>query len=575
MTDGPWTKYRAAAQPAGGTVNLPQVNVGTDPAPAPQQAAPADAPWLKYQRQAAPSSPSPSPMASPAPTSTPPAQSFPDVSTIPDPDGAMAFASATSAAPSGGMPAWMQTADDIVRLAANGMTLGYADKIAGYMNGTSADQERARSRDAADRTGKAGTLAEVGGAIATPLGMAGRGLTMAGRLGTRAMQGVTGTAARTGLAAAEGAGYGAVNATGHDENIQNGAGIGAVAGTLGHAAASAIGAGVRRVAGMFNSRPAIPAMDELRQAAGAAYDAADQAGVAYTPQLLNRLNSTVVQSLTDIGYDPALQPGVAVVVRRLADMQGGNVTLRGLDTLRKVASNGFIPGNASNNRAITQIIGAIDGVVQNPANGDVLMGNAQAGADALRQARELWARMAKAETVSETAEGAAMRAASTGSGANIDNATRQSMRGLYNSPASRGFTPDEDEVLRQIIMGSPGQNALRLVGKMAPTGIVSAGMGSGMGANIGSAIAGPIGGSVGMAVPSLVGGLAKAGADRMTAARTQELINIIMAGGNRQAAYGTPNAVQRGVDAYGDALAPVIMGWGVNRADHGLNRPAR
>jgi hypothetical protein len=46
-----------------------------------------------------------------------------------------------------------------------------------------------------------------------------------------------------------------------------------------------------------------------------------------------------------------MNPASCQLIKRPEDMGHGNVTLKGLDTLRKVASNGYIPGNNSNNAA--------------------------------------------------------------------------------------------------------------------------------------------------------------------------------------------------------------------------------
>lgn len=451
-----------------------------------------------------------------------------------------------------------RAADDIVRSVANGMTFGFADKLAGAINGTGTETERSKSQEALDRAGSAGAVAEIGGAVATPVLAARNGLALAGRFGTDAMGSLTGLGARSGLMAVEGAGYGALGAAGHDQDIKTGAATGALLGGAGNVAAEGIANGVSAVAGRFNARPNIPSLDQLRRSAQTAYNAADNAGVVFTPQAVDRIRSRVVQSLTDMGYDPALQPGAAAVVRRLDDLRGGNVSLKGLDTLRKVARNGFIPGNNANSRALSQIVDAIDDAVANPAAGEILFGNAQAGADALTQARAIWGQVAKADTINAAREAAELRAASTGTGGNIDNATRQTMRQVYER--GNGFTPDEDEALRTIIMGSPGQNGLRLVGKLAPTGVVSGGLGASIGAGAGSAIAGAAGATAGAFIVPAIGQAAKMTADRATQRNVDQLLNIIMAGGSRANAVPAPNAVQRIMRNSGSGIARSLLG---------------
>ncbi|MGX5718566.1 hypothetical protein [Shinella zoogloeoides] len=430
-------------------------------------------------------------------------------------------------------------ADDVARSIANGATFGYADKLAGWVSGTGTEAERQKSDEASMRGGSATTTAEIGGAIATPVLAASAGLSLPRIAGS--VSGVTGAAARSGLAAIEGAGYGALNATGHDQDIGQGALMGAIFGGAGNAAGEAVAGGARKLAGVFNRRPQIPTLDELSTAARQAYDAADNAGVIFTPQATGRLQSEIVQTLTDLGFDPALQPGAAAVLRRLQDLQGQNVTLKGLDTLRKVASGGFIPGNKSNNSAISAIVNRIDELVGNTQAGEVLSGDATAGAEALKTARDLWSRMSKADSVTEAAARGELNAAAAGSGANRENASRQAMKALQNRSATRGFTPDEHEALMRAIVGTPDQNALRLLGKLAPTGIVSGALSSGAGYQMG----GPIGA---VAIPA-VGYAARKGAERMQDGFVQDLVDIIMAGGNRAATQASPNALQAAIDA--------------------------
>src|SRR5690606_9961857 len=164
---------------------------------------------------------------------------------------------------------------------------------------------------------------------------------------------VGGTAAKSGLSllnaakptlpslmgrgAAEGAIWGSLYGAGEGRGLEE-RGLSALyGGALGGTIGGATGALAR--GGVGRAKNTAPSLDELRAAGNAAYQQADQAGVIFTPNAVNRLNAQVTQKLADMGYDPALQPGAAAVVRRLGELQGQNVTLSGVDTLRKVASN--------------------------------------------------------------------------------------------------------------------------------------------------------------------------------------------------------------------------------------------
>jgi hypothetical protein len=136
-----------------------------------------------------------------------------------------------------------QAAEDIARLASNGVTFGFRDKLAHYLGGGSPEEERAKTAQAAERAGSAGKVAELGGAMATPIGMASNGLTL-----SRLIPEGAGLAERlilgTGLAGAEGGAYGGLAAAGHDQDIKKGMATGAAFGLGGNL----VGEGIAAVA---------------------------------------------------------------------------------------------------------------------------------------------------------------------------------------------------------------------------------------------------------------------------------------------------------------------------------------
>jgi hypothetical protein len=446
-------------------------------------------------------------------------------------------------------------ADDIVRLAANAVTLGGADRFAGYMSGSGQKAEEAKTKEASDRAGWAGTVAEIGGAMLPAGAAVGLG-GAAARYAAPSIAANANLALRTAGLAGVGAGLGAAEAGIKGNDVGMGALIGGAAGGVGSLAGEAISKGIGKVAGAFNKQPKVPTIDELNAAKNAAYQAADNAGVIFTPNAVNRVKGDIVSSLTKIGYDPALQPGAAPVVRRLLDLDGQNVTFTGLDTLRKVANNGYIPGNKSNNAAVSSIVRAIDDMTTNPRAADVLTGDATTAGKIIKNARDLAARSAKAEQVEYAVKSAANRAASTGSGGNADNATRQNIRKMLER--GRGFTADEKAAMQQVIEGTTGQNALRLAGKLSPQG-------NGL---MLALQAGAAGASGGMTVPlAVAGGAAKWAADRGTRTSVDELSRIIRAGGSRAATQAPPNAVQRLAQSEKDRLMRLIMSGGLVSAN--------
>lgn len=203
------------------------------------------------------------------------------------------------------LPEWQKpivAAGDIVDLAANGVTLGFGNKAAAagraaFTDKTYAEELEAMkgaTQDARDRAGPAGIAAEIGGLVATPAALATRGLTLAGRFGTGAMTGAKGIAARSGLLAAEGAGYGALSAAGNDTDIAEGAAMGGLAG----GAVPVVMGAVKTVA-----KPFVDAVKARVNPAGYAAEKVSERVTNRMPidQAANRMASGVGVNLADAG----------------------------------------------------------------------------------------------------------------------------------------------------------------------------------------------------------------------------------------------------------------------------------
>jgi len=462
-----------------------------------------------------------------------------------------------------------QAADDIVRLAANGMTFGYADKLAGALGGEGVDAERAKSAAASDRAGLAGTVAEVGGSMLPVSKLAQAGATTM-RLAPQAtaalkavlpesLAGASGLAARTGLMAAEGAGYGALSASGHDTDIAEGAKFGAAAGAAGNLVGEGASKLVGKVAGAFNKAPVPPTNEALRSAADDAYRAANDAGVIIKPEGIQRLNQSIKEGLAEKGYLPRLQPKVAAVLDELDKVAEGNVTLKGVDILRRVANAAKTDMDPSTKMLGGDIVSKIDGFLDNLNMNDVLTGNKTEGVKALQEGRKLWSQARKSEMIDEAMEKASLQAASSGSGANVDNAIRQQFKSILNSKKGRSLTSDERAAMMEVVKGGSMQNMLRLFGKLAPTGVVSTGLSTGIGS--------VLGGGIGAAAVPIAGMAAKTAADAITPRNVDQLSRIVRSGGSAAATQAPQNAVQRLASSEREALSRLLTQIGIKVPD--------
>jgi hypothetical protein len=280
----------------------------------------------------------------------------------------------------------------------------------------------------------------------------------------------------------------------------------------------------------------VPTGDELKAASHAAYKKADDAGIVVAQPALRQLHSQVVDDLTEFGYDADLHPRIKTALGKIeklasdADEAGNPIhaTLKGLDTTRQVvkaAGDSLVKGEQALAGKITERIDDLIARLDQPGN--TIMGDAAKGSEAIKEARALWHQQSKAHLIDSAIEGAKLRAASTGSGANVENAIRQELRKLLtNRKTARAFSKEEKNAIMRVIRGSASQNVLRGIGKMAPSGIVSGGLSAGASAAIFSPVLGP----AGAAVLPAAGFAAKQAADRGTRLQAEALHKAALGG---------------------------------------------
>jgi hypothetical protein len=307
-------------------------------------------------------------------------------------------------------------------------------------------------------------------AVASAMGGVGLGRAIGGAAGDF-------LAARPGLQAASAAASGAAG-----QGVQEAGGgdkAAAVASILAGVATGAAGARVTRP-----GRAPVPTTEALRDARSAAYQAVDDSGITIAPRQTQRLAADLRQTLPDDGIFPHIDPraGSALAgIERLGapDAMGGRrpVTLAEFDKVRK---------NVGQLRASPDPEVRRTGSVITEEMDDFLGQVPQAG-ELFDTARTANRRYAKASALDIAMDKADIRAARTGTGSNRENVVRQNLSRFIEDPnkaAFRQFDAPERDAMRDIVVGDRTQNALRYVGRFAPTGVVS-----GMGA-IGSAKAG-------------------------------------------------------------------------------------
>lgn len=361
---------------------------------------------------------------------------------------------------------------------------------------------------------------EILGAVATPAGASIRGGTLGARVGAGAAMG-----GAQGLLYGFGAGEGGL--TDRAMSAASGGVLGAVLGgavpVLGGILRNA-GKGMADRAAMRQVIKAAPASDDVRSAANALYQQADQVTNLPRPAF----GAIAQKALDDAqrgGMDAMLTPGAARVADRMADVAtdpSATVSFREMDILRRQA--GIPAGNIANPteaRVAGMMQDAVDEFVESV---DPKL------AGQVDEARNLWARMRRHEVITEAIEKAQNQASG------FENGLRTQFRSILNNKKlTRGMTEAEKDALRAVVRGTPFGNLLRQVGRLgvglnSQSNAVGMSLGAMLGAGAGS-VAGPAGSMVGSVLLPGMATLAKRAANKTTAKAAEAAQALTIMGG--------------------------------------------
>lgn len=355
-------------------------------------------------------------------------------------------------------------------------------------------------------------------------------------LGGRGGAGVLSKAAPTARSliargAVEGGIYGGVSGAGAGTDLKDKL----VQGGQGAATGAAFGAGAGAAGKMFTggAKPTIQSATDLQSAKDAAYAKVDQLGVRFSAQGYNDLVSKIAQDATNDNISAVRHPKAFSWLQQLRPAPGGTApTLTQLDQMRQQVYRDLVapglrnPEHAAEAHFGQQIIDNIDNFIDGAKPAQIATGSGPQAAAAIRNARGANRQWRKMQTVDEALYNAQLNAASSGSGGNINNAVRQQFKSILKSPTKRrGFTALETQQMENIVKSSGGENAMRLAGKLSPSGN---GLMAALG--IGGTMANPVLGAVPLAATG-----AKYLADNATLAKVQKLRALISNGGKMYA----------------------------------------
>lgn len=324
-----------------------------------------------------------------------------------------------------------------------------------------------------------GGIASLGGAAAAIPGAA-AALGMRGPALVRPLAGaVTGATLSGGDAAVRGGDVG--------KAMMLGGGLGAAVPVAGHAVGRVVAGRANRAA-----QRAAPTADQRRGMASAAFKEAENAGVGIRSRSVGVFANDLATEVVKSGYRPALHPGIKDAFAALREILArGPMTLDDAHYLRRVfQAAGKDMQNVDQGRLSGIMVDKLDDYLTRLRPSDVFMGDAARGTAALKAGIDNWRIMRKSEVIEQIYERARNAVGANYTNAGMDTALRQQFRALANNQRlfSR-FSADEKAAILKVVRGAPVQNAWRLLGKFAPSGLVSATLSGG----VGYAIGGPLG----------------------------------------------------------------------------------
>ena len=414
---------------------------------------------------------------------------------------------------------------DRVRSLASGASFGLADEFAALMSkltgvggqpgadGTYSGNLAAERRRDAQIPSDVRIPGEIAGGLLTGSGLARQGATLL----NMAKPTISGMALRGG---AEGAAYGAAHGFGQGEGEQDRLEKAAYGAALG-APTGAVTAGV----GTALAKPktqSVPRSEQIRAKSDAMYKAADDSGVLVSTPATRNIADDVMDTARRAGLRPVIHKELNDAIKYLDDLaanpaSGKGISLRDLETARQVIRDAS--KQPSQYRIAAKIIDKLDDRMDALSANDVIAGDAKLGPEALGQARQLWSTFRKTKSVERLIERAELKAGFY-SGSGYENALRSEFRNfLLNENKIKGFSKPELDAIRKVADGGPIQNLMRFIGKAAPTGIVSGGIGY---------TAGKMSGIPGAeyAIPG-VGALARLGATGATSRSAEKALGTV------------------------------------------------
>lgn len=297
--------------------------------------------------------------------------------------------------------------------------------------------------------------------------------------------------------------------------------IGQLAGGLG---AAGISAKLNQTRAQRAIEDAVPTVDDLKENASELYQTASKRGVKAPSSAVKRMSDTFDDILDSegvtIGGDVNGYEKLATIQKRIRKAaQDGDMTVAQMQAMRKSIQKAAASADPDEARMGMALMEEWREFV-NPM------------APEIRQADKLYHRAMKAsqlDTLDELAD--SKTGQFTGSGR--ENALRTEYRGLERAlikGKQKGYSPEELAAISRVSRGTPVSNTMSAIGRLKPTGPMSAATSVGLPGILGTMIGGPMLG-VGLAAGTSTAGHVGRRAAEALAQRHTEMANLLVRNG--------------------------------------------
>lgn len=274
---------------------------------------------------------------------------------------------------------------------------------------------------------------------------------------------------------------------------------------------------------------AAPTTDELFSTSSAIFKEIDELGVTVQQSAYNQLVRKLQAIGKKRGIDKDITPDSAKALKRFEELQGSEVPLTDLDTLRKVTQGAASSIKRPDKAIAVQMIDAIDEFLETAGTKGLKgpEGSVEQIGSRYRVARQLWGRARRSEDITNAIEAAK----ETASG--FENGIRIELRKIIKRNAkTKYYNAAEIKEMQKVVRGTKGANIAKLIGKLGfSENQATSFLGGSIGAAAGAQIAGPIGA---FAVP-FIGTLSKRLATRLTKGNAKFAEQVVRAGKDARA----------------------------------------